>query len=183
MAKSKNARKLTGRVLATCLLLVIAIVFITYDMMVLNPAGLQSNTGLKPVQITGNVIANQNAPVQNSPTPTTVKSTGGGIYETQIDEQDNTAIFEVNLNEKIRATINVNFQQPVSLLVLTEPYYSRWLRDRQVRTYTAYVKNFQNQFSARFDINEGAGGIHYFIIQSQSEGIKGTVKIVESAKL
>lgn len=118
-----------------------------------------------------------------SDTGSGIQFTGNLIFTEIINRGENIYIFNRTLEERTRLVIEGSFEQPVTFVLLTEPYYSDWLRERVVKTHNGYIKDPTEEFSVRVDINENAGGVYYFIIQSQQSGISGEVKIFEVAKL
>ncbi len=127
----------------------------------------------------GEVIADAETPDTGSG----IQFTGNLIFTEIINRGENIYIFNRTLEERTRLVIEGSFEQPVTFVLLTEPYYSNWLRERVVKTHNGYIKDPTDKFSTRVDINENAGGVYYFILQSQQSGISGEVKIFEVAKL
>jgi hypothetical protein len=115
-------------------------------------------------------------------TDTGIQFTGNLIHEEPINEQANEHVFSLQLAERTRLAVQGAFQQPITLIVLSETYYQAWQRDREVKTNAAYLKD-KESFYKRFDVNQGEGGTYYFIIQSQNGNINGEVSVTELAKL
>jgi hypothetical protein len=121
--------------------------------------------------------------IETSETGSGIQFTGNLIFTERINREENIYIFNRTLEERTRLVIEGDFEQPVRFVLLTEPYYSNWLRERIVKTHNGYVKDPTEGFSIRVDINENAGGVYYFIIQSLENKINGEVKIFGVAKL
>lgn len=112
-----------------------------------------------------------------------VQFTGNLIYGERINKEDILHIFNRTLEERRRLVIEGSFEQPVTFVLLQEFYYNNWLRERIVKTHRGYIKEPAEEFSIRTDINENAGGVYYFIVQSQENEIRGEIKVFEVAKL
>jgi len=122
----------------------------------------------------------QTLPTEPQPEAKPIIFTGRLIAEKDIDSEKEE-IFPLMLAEKKRIAIEGSFEKPVTLLVLTEPYYSAWLQERIVKTNAAYAKD-KDKFSIMVDINEGAGREYYFIIYSP-DPIKGKLTVIDFADL
>ncbi len=116
-------------------------------------------------------------------TGTRIQPVGSWIFEKTISADENLYIFNHDLEERTRIVIEGSFEQPVTFLLLTEPYYSIWLREHTVKTNVVFIKDYKKEFSTRVDINEDAGGVHYFVIQSQENKMSGELKIFKLANL
>jgi hypothetical protein len=115
-------------------------------------------------------------------TDTSIQFTGSTLYEETINKQAIEHVFSLNLEERRRLVVQGEFQQQVTIIVMSEMYYRIWQREREVTISMIYLKDKESIYK-RFDVNEGAAGTYYFIIQSQNGNINGRIELIELAKL
>jgi hypothetical protein len=140
--------------------------------------------GIEEQEVIGEVVSGVVTEAgETQDTGSGVQFTGILLHGEEINSEENTYIFNLTLEERRRVVIEGSFEQPVTFVLLAESYYSSWLRNRVVGVHNGYIKEPAEEFSIRTDINENAGGIYYFIIQSRENKINGEVKIFELAKL
>lgn len=173
-----------NRILFGVVVLVLVVLgFLIYSMSITElPSGEVGQEG----RVIGGVEGGGEIVAETPKTPETgsgVQFTGYLIHEERIDREGNTYIFNQSLEERRRLVIEGSFEQPVTFVLMAETYYRQWLRDNKGKTNKAYVKDPVEKFYTRLDINENEGGVYYFIIQSQENGINGGIKVFELAKL
>ena len=99
-----------------------------------------------------------------------------------INTQETEHVFSIDLNERTRFVVEGTFENPVSFILLSEQYYPNWVESRVVGISVVYIKDYEKDFYARFDVNEGAGGKYYLITQSLTP-INGEIRLFQVAKL